>query len=244
MEPQAPHHCPSGTVCVEPSKAPGEGGGPQENAAVGDARLSRHGAPEDEAAQADADAAVWAAEPLAVEFIEDLGRLRRAAVHELIHEHVAVVGPALVAVVVMAPAVHGGVDPHRVEASAADEGEFLVHGEGIGAEAVEQHHGAARGAGRFGDQGGGRAEQGSSHGVPRMASAARVSSIGANKVPSGEYIDLIGQLTEALSGVAQRTIGRRKAPGFVHNLDVTPRQIELIGRILRERSAAEHWGIG
>jgi hypothetical protein len=172
MEPQAPHHCPSGTVCVEPSKAPGEGGGPQENAAVGDARLSRHGAPEDEAAQADADAAVWAAEPLAVEFIEDLGRLRRAAVHELIHEHVAVVGPALVAVVVMAPAVHGGVDPHRVEASAADEGEFLVHGEGIGAKAVEQHHGAAGGAGRFGHQGRGRAEQGRSHGVPCMASAA------------------------------------------------------------------------
>jgi hypothetical protein len=71
---------------------------------------------------------------------------------------------------------------------------------------------------------------------------AVVSSITATDTTTGNVIDLTGRITERAGGAAAETVGPKGAKTFTRQLDVSARQIELIGRILRERSVSERLG--
>ena len=71
---------------------------------------------------------------------------------------------------------------------------------------------------------------------------AQVSSITATDPVTNESVELTGRLTEQPGGAATETIGPARAGGYDRSLALTQRQIELIGRILRERSSSERLG--
>jgi hypothetical protein len=71
---------------------------------------------------------------------------------------------------------------------------------------------------------------------------AVVSSITATDTTTNSVVDLTGRITEVSGGAKTETVGPKGAKSFTQQLKVNARQIELIVRILRERSNTERMG--